>query len=201
MPVLKNAKHERFAQALARGETADQAYQTAGYKRHDGNAARLRGNERVQQRVVEILRKAEDKAEIDIARCLQELVRLGTSDVRKLFDENGNLKPIAELDDATAAAVASVEVVTVMKRANNNLVEVDEELEDQAHGGSLKRKRAAEVEHIHKLKLWDKNSALDKIAKHLGMFIERSEVRIPGLEKLASEMFGGQSFTPKEAGE
>lgn len=32
-----------------------------------------------------------------------------------------------------------------------------------------------EVEHVHKIKVWDKNSALEKIAKHLGMFIERVE--------------------------
>lgn len=30
MPVLKNARHEKFAQALAKGKTADEAYQLAG---------------------------------------------------------------------------------------------------------------------------------------------------------------------------
>jgi phage terminase small subunit len=36
------------------------------------------------------------------------------------------------------------------------------------------------VEHVHKLKVWDKNSALEKIAKHLGMFIDRHEHSGPG---------------------
>ena len=31
------------------------------------------------------------------------------------------------------------------------------------------------VEHVHKIRLWDKNSALEKLAKHLGMFVERVE--------------------------
>jgi phage terminase small subunit len=32
MPVLSNPKHERFAQELAKGKTADEAYQLAGCK-------------------------------------------------------------------------------------------------------------------------------------------------------------------------
>jgi hypothetical protein len=34
MAALLNAKHERFAQELAKGKTADEAYQIAGYKRY-----------------------------------------------------------------------------------------------------------------------------------------------------------------------
>jgi hypothetical protein len=41
MPVLPNNKHELFAQGLAKGLSADAAYQAAGYKRDRGNAARL----------------------------------------------------------------------------------------------------------------------------------------------------------------
>ena len=44
MPVLKNARHERFAQALARGMTATEAYTTAGYKCDRTAASRLSTN-------------------------------------------------------------------------------------------------------------------------------------------------------------
>ena len=54
MPILENNKHERFARGLVEGKTADQAYIDAGYRRHDGNAARLRGNERIIKRVKEL---------------------------------------------------------------------------------------------------------------------------------------------------
>lgn len=54
MPVLPNAKHELFAQALAKGATADAAYVKAGYKAHRGNAATLRANQSIQDRVVEL---------------------------------------------------------------------------------------------------------------------------------------------------
>jgi hypothetical protein len=43
---------------------------------------------------------------------LREFTKVGRSDVRRLFSELGALKPIHELDDETAAAIASIEVVT-----------------------------------------------------------------------------------------
>jgi hypothetical protein len=41
MPVLKNPRHERFAQFMAEGKTCVDAYQLAGFKRDDGNSSRL----------------------------------------------------------------------------------------------------------------------------------------------------------------
>jgi phage terminase small subunit len=155
MPALSNPRHERFAQGLAKGLSADEAYQEAGFTANRGNASRLKANESVEARVREILGKAEERAEIDIARTLKELVRLGTSDIRKAFDENGRLKRPEDWDDDTAAAIAGIEVVS-------RSLGKDEE-------------GRTEIEHVHKIKFWDKNSALDKIAKHLGMFIERVE--------------------------
>ncbi len=32
------------------------------------------------------------------------------------------------------------------------------------------------IEHVHKIRLWDKNSALEKIGKHLGMFPTKVEM-------------------------
>ena len=45
--ALKNPKHERFAQELAKGKSATEAYRLAGYKPDDGHASRLAGNGRV----------------------------------------------------------------------------------------------------------------------------------------------------------
>jgi hypothetical protein len=62
MPILPNHKHELFAQGLAKGLSADAAYQAAGYKRDRGNAARLTANDSIQKRVAEIQGKAAEKA-------------------------------------------------------------------------------------------------------------------------------------------
>jgi phage terminase small subunit len=91
--------------------------------------------------------------------------------LRRAFDEEGQLLPPAQWDDAFAASVASIEVVTRTLPG-----QADDELDAQPHGGALARKRNAKVEYIHKIKVWDKNSALEKIAKHLGMFTERFEL-------------------------
>lgn len=68
MPILSNARHERFAQALAKGKTADEAYQEAGYAENRGNAARLKANESVSARVAELQERAAAKTEITVAR-------------------------------------------------------------------------------------------------------------------------------------
>lgn len=72
---LKNARHERFAQELAKGKSQADAYIAAGFKPNRHNAARLNTNETVQARVVELKARAAEKAEItaaDIARQLDE---------------------------------------------------------------------------------------------------------------------------------
>jgi phage terminase small subunit len=42
--ILKNPKHELFAQGLAKGETNDRAYELAGYAPNHPNAARLKAS-------------------------------------------------------------------------------------------------------------------------------------------------------------
>lgn len=168
MPILENPRHEAFAQALAKGKTADDAYALAGFSPHRSNASRLSANDSVRDRVAELVSVGANRAEVTVTRVLKELARIGMADFRKAFDADGNLLPIQDWGDELAAAVSSVEVVT-----RGLPGEADDELDAQPHGGALARKRSAKVEYVHKIKFWDKNSALEKIAKHLGMFIER----------------------------
>ena len=55
MPVLKNARHERFAQNIAKGMNAAKAYEKAGYKRNDGSAGRLHRNAQVKGRIADAI--------------------------------------------------------------------------------------------------------------------------------------------------
>jgi len=70
MPVLKNAKREAFAQAIAAGKTADEAQAQAGYTKNHGNATRLKSNEVIVKRVAEIRAKVSEKAEWSAAERL-----------------------------------------------------------------------------------------------------------------------------------
>ena len=59
MGELTNSRYERFAQELAAGNTADGAYEAAGYRKHRGNAARLSANERIKNRLQSLIDEAE----------------------------------------------------------------------------------------------------------------------------------------------
>lgn len=73
MPVLKNARHEAFAQALAKGKSADEAYAQAGYKPNRHNASRLKTNEHITDRVAELQQKVAKKVEVTVESLAGEL--------------------------------------------------------------------------------------------------------------------------------
>lgn len=73
MPVLKNPRHEAFAQALAEQKTADEAYVLAGYAPGRGNATRLKLNDSIQKRVAELLEKVARKTEVTVESLTAEL--------------------------------------------------------------------------------------------------------------------------------
>ena len=54
MPALSNSRHELFAQVLAAGCSATDAYVKAGHRLNKGNAGRLKANEHIRKRVQEL---------------------------------------------------------------------------------------------------------------------------------------------------
>lgn len=72
MPVLRNAKHEAFAQALAKGKTATEAMAEAGYS-DPRNSSRLTKNDEIARRVDEIKNRVAEKAEWTAADRLMAL--------------------------------------------------------------------------------------------------------------------------------
>jgi hypothetical protein len=54
MPVLTNPRHELFAQELAKGKSANEAYTVAGYRQCRQNAARLMSNDDIRARLAEL---------------------------------------------------------------------------------------------------------------------------------------------------
>lgn len=90
---------------------------------------------------------------IDPDRTLRAAAGLAFSDIRLLFDDKGNLKPIHQLPDSIAFAVAGVEVV------KKNITTGD-----------------GQIDTIHKVKLWDKPRAIEFLLKHFGMLTEKVEI-------------------------
>lgn len=74
MPPLDNQRHEIFAQELAKGKPASEAYVLAGYSESgaEPNASRLIRNDKVRQRVVELQERGALRAEVTVESLLQE---------------------------------------------------------------------------------------------------------------------------------
>ena len=73
MAKLENHKHEVFAQELAKGLPSAEAYVNAGYSFNEGNASRLKSNDKVQARVAELQERGAKRAEVTIATLVEEL--------------------------------------------------------------------------------------------------------------------------------
>ncbi len=73
MEPLRNPRHEKFAQCLFQGMSANRAYAEAGYSPHDGNCIRLRGNERIKERLAYLQGEASKSAKVTIESINREL--------------------------------------------------------------------------------------------------------------------------------
>lgn len=142
-----DARHIRFAEEYLIDLNATQAAIRAGYSKNLAAAA-TKGYELLRKSEVQAVieakrREVSAKAGLTMERIVTEAGRLALSDVRKIVDNDGNLKQIRELDDDTAAAIASVKLAVT---------------------GS-----GDDVEMVKEYKFWPKNPAIDTLIKHLGL--------------------------------
>ena len=163
MAALKILRHERYCQGVVEGKTSDRAYIDAGFKPGRNNAARLRAKENIQTRIEELQSHALKRHDVTVDRIIEEFAKIGFFDIRKIFDESGNLKLPSELPDDLAGAISGLEIVTAQKGQGK-------------------------VEYVAKIKLADKRSALDSIGKHLHMFKEDVPVKAEVVQKTVSDL-------------
>ena len=72
MPALSNPRHERFAQELAKGKSALEAHEEAGYTPNRGNASTLANDQSILKRVAELQERGAIKAEVTAASLIEE---------------------------------------------------------------------------------------------------------------------------------
>ena len=83
MAALENQRHEKFAQALAQGMSAAEAYRESGYNGDRTAASRLSTNVNVQSRVAELKERAAANVSLTREWVIEQLidnVKLGKSD-------------------------------------------------------------------------------------------------------------------------
>lgn len=92
MPALKNTRHERFAQELAKGKSQVEAYRLSGYDgtgpAMEASASRLVRNAKVASRLAELQAGAAKRTEITVASITERLMRLSDK-AEKLGDAPG----------------------------------------------------------------------------------------------------------------
>lgn len=75
MPILADPRHERFAQLLASGLGATDAYEQAGYARHRQSASRLLAQADIRFRVTELL-NASAVATVEVETAKRRAIRI-----------------------------------------------------------------------------------------------------------------------------
>jgi hypothetical protein len=110
MPMLKNARRERFAQLLASGKNATDAYEQAGCNRSHSNGPALARTEEISARVAQInaeaLERERTTAKVAAERCAitrQSLIEKAEA----IFEQ-------AKDNGQTAAAVAALKEIGVL---------------------------------------------------------------------------------------
>lgn len=150
-------KHKRFVAEYLIDLNATQAAMRAGYsKKTAGSQAHdLLKKPEIATYLNTCLAKAIDRAELSADRVLEEMRRLSFSNVRDLFDADGNLIPIHKLTREQASCIASVEVVKKNLAAGDGQTDV-----------------------VHKIKVWDKTRSLEQLGKHFGVLKELVDVTV-----------------------
>lgn len=140
-------KKEAFCLAYLETGNASEAYRKAynASRMSDpvihNKASALLAKGEIRVRLKELRQPAIDNTQVTVERVLQEAARLAFADIRQLYRPDGSLKPIHELDDDMAAAITGVDVQV-----------------------------SSEGVATHKYKLADKNAAIERLFKHLGMY-------------------------------
>lgn len=161
------AKQQRFVAEYLIDLNATQAAIRSGYSRKTATEQgyRLLRNVHVAGAVQAGQAKVFQHADLRRERVLEEMRRLAFSDLRTLFGESGELRPIRDLTDEQAAAIASVEVTRTR---------------------TFKAGQTSVEEAIHKVRAWDKTRALEQLGKHFGIL--RDTLDIPAVADLAAQL-------------
>lgn len=154
-------KQRRFCEEYLIDLNATQAAIRAGYS--EDTAGQIGWENLKKPEIQEYLKTRQNELQeatgITQKRVLEEYAKVAFLDIRKFYTVDGALKPVHDLDDEAAGALAGVEVYEEKTGA-----------EDVEAIGTTK-----------KIKTYDKVKALDSLARHLGMFTDKMDVNLSGV--------------------
>lgn len=119
------------------------------------NSSRLLTKANIKEYIDQKTREKEERAEITQNDIIKQLARIAFGDIRRLYNDNGAMKNITEIDDDTAAAISGIETFQ----------EFDGRGDDKEYIGDTK-----------KVKMTERTKALELLGKHFGMFKDKVEI-------------------------
>lgn len=147
-------KQRRFVDEYLIDLNATQAAIRAGYSKKTAEQLAYQQLQKtsVQGAIAERMKAREARTEITQDRVLQEYAKLAFLDPRRFYDEAGTLIPVNLLPADVAAALVGVDITESYDKEGQSAITTK------------------------KIKFIDKKGALDSVARHLGMFIDKTEI-------------------------
>lgn len=147
-------KQSKFCQEYLIDLNGTKAAIRAGYSEKTANeqSTRLLAKVHIANHISELQSKMQKRTEITADMVVSELAKIAFFDIRKIFDDNGNLISPTQLDDSTASAISSIKS------------RIEKQSGDPDDWAEVKEYKAS-----------DKLRALDMLGKHLGMFDKKEE--------------------------
>lgn len=148
-------KQERFCQEYMRDLNATQAAKRAGYS---DNTANEQGSQNlaklnIQERISELKEEIAERNRISVDELVSTLAGMVRFDIAELYNEDGDLKLIHQIDKEQRAAISSLETDETM---------VDERM----------------TVATRKVRTYSKLDAIEKLMKHLGGYEKDNEQKI-----------------------
>lgn len=152
-------KEHIFVREFLKHGNATRAVITAGYAARSASVtgSKLLKKPRIQAELAKLRDKIFEKLEISAEKVLHGLAELAFFDTRKMFNADGSMKKVIEMDDATVHALAGMDVEKLFK-----------------HFG---KGQAEEVGTITKVRLADRGLNLERLGRHFKLFTDKLEVQ------------------------
>ena len=145
-----SARQARFVAAYVVEPVASRAAAVAGYKRADVAGCRLLKRPEVRAAIAAQQAVALQASTLTAAKVLETLHLIATTDMRDFYTDDGTLKQPQDWTRAQGLGVSSLDVV------KRNLTSGD-----------------GQVDTVFKVKLCDRVRALESLAKHFGLLVDR----------------------------
>lgn len=146
-PRALTMKREMFVQAYCETLNGTESYKKA-YKCDNDNVAAVEASKilrkpNIQERIEEIRKYTTGKFNITRERIAKEYARIAFADRTKIFDAEGNVMPLNELDEEIKAIISGLDI-------------------EELYAGDTN------IGKTKKVKTYDKKGALDSLAKMFG---------------------------------